>query len=428
MDGFGQIRNERTASHYTNNVPVSPASNLPYIWGDPSFRLSEPELQLAPAGLRIVLSDYLGSPRVVMDHNGLVQERNTYYPSGLRIDALSSTPTGAPDVQDGWAGGRRAPAATDFYGQLHGRRFYDPAVVSWYAVEPLATKYASVSPYSYALGDPVNRRDPSGLAPEQSAYDIAMALFNATPSGGVTVWYPGEFKNEDGDYITQWSPYFANGGDDEVDMGTTLDEVVIASPPDAPSIVINLFDDGRQLWIDLAKGMAERMSHLTVRDAIEVAGYIPVIDRVAAVAEIGYAIYEGDEEALIYAGVGIIAGGAAGKLLKAGARLARVAKMANVRALGRLGEEAAGIAGRKRAIKVNGRTRIPDEIRGPNIKEVKNVKSQSLTTQIRDYADAARLQGGTFTLVVGQHTTLSKPLQDFAASGNVIVQRIPMPR
>jgi RHS repeat-associated protein len=118
-----------------------------------------------------VLSDYLGSPRVVMDHAGLVQERNSYYPSGLRIDALSSTPTGSPDVQDGWAGGRRAPAATDFYGQLHGRRFYDPAVMSWYAVEPLATQYASYSGYSYSLGDPVNLRDATGMEPDGLSYN-----------------------------------------------------------------------------------------------------------------------------------------------------------------------------------------------------------------------------------------------------------------
>jgi hypothetical protein len=165
MDGFGQIRNERTASHYTNNVPVSPATNLPYIWGDPSFRLSEPELQLAPAGLRIVLSDYLGSPRVVIDASGLVQERNTYYPSGLRIDALSSTAAGTSDYTAGWANGQRIPAFAAYAGQLHGRRYLDPAILSWYAVEPLATKFAGVSTYSYALGDPVNLSDATGNMP-----------------------------------------------------------------------------------------------------------------------------------------------------------------------------------------------------------------------------------------------------------------------
>ncbi len=103
-----------------------------------------------------------------------MQERNSYYPSGLRIDALSSTPTGAPDVQDGWAGGRRAPAATDFYGQLHGRRYLDPAISSWYAVEPLATQYAGVSPYNYALGDPVNLRDATGFRPGGPEWQLGL--------------------------------------------------------------------------------------------------------------------------------------------------------------------------------------------------------------------------------------------------------------
>jgi RHS repeat-associated protein len=100
-----------------------------------------------------------------------VQERNTYYPSGLQIDALSSTAAGTSDYTEGWANGQRIPAFAAYAGQLHGRRFYDPAVMSWYAVEPLATRYAGVSPYNYALGDPVNLRDATGMEPDGLSYN-----------------------------------------------------------------------------------------------------------------------------------------------------------------------------------------------------------------------------------------------------------------
>ena len=94
------------------------------------------------------------------------------------------------------------------------------------------------------------------------------------------------------------------------------------------------------------------------------------------------------------------------------------------------GEAAADITRNKKAIKVNGRTRVPDQVDEAtgNIKEVKNVQKQGLTSQIKDYSDAARANGGNFTLVVGEHTRLSKPMQGFAAEGNAIIQRIPMPK
>jgi YD repeat-containing protein len=165
-DGFGQRRNEHTRIFYANGLQVVAPSSRACVWGQTTIALSEPELQLTTAGLSLTLSDYLGSPRVVIDATGLVQERNTYYPSGLQIDALSSTAAGTSDYTAGWAGGQRIPAFAAYPGQLHGRRYLDPAISSWYAVEPLATKYASVSPYSYALGDPINMTDATGMEPD----------------------------------------------------------------------------------------------------------------------------------------------------------------------------------------------------------------------------------------------------------------------
>ncbi len=129
-----------------------------------------------------------------------MQERNTYYPSGLQIDALSSTAAGTSDYTAGWANGQRIPAFAAYAGQLHGRRYLDPAILSWYAVEPLATKFAGVSTYSYALGDPVNLRDVTGFsassAQDLTTYQLLMDIFNASP--GNTHWTNPVIVTENG--------------------------------------------------------------------------------------------------------------------------------------------------------------------------------------------------------------------------------------
>jgi RHS repeat-associated protein len=203
-DGLGQRRNEHTRIFYANGVQVVAPSSRACVWGQTTIALSEPELQLTTAGLRLTLSDYLGSPRVVIDATGLVQERNSYYPSGLQIDALSSTAAGTSDYTAGWANGQRIPAFAAYPGQLNGRRYLDPAISSWYAVEPLATQYANLSPYSYAGGDPINFADRTGLFIETGFREDG----TWGETRGASSWLPGSFYNYGtGSYGDNTSPY-----------------------------------------------------------------------------------------------------------------------------------------------------------------------------------------------------------------------------
>ena len=98
--------------------------------------------------------------------------------------------------------------------------------------------------------------------------------------------------------------------------------------------------------------------------------------------------------------------------------------------LGRMGEELAGIAGKKQKVFINGRWRIPDAIDrvARKVIEVKNVKRLSYTRQLRDYVDFAKRQGYTFELFVPEHTArfgLSKPLRDAIERGDIILKIIP---
>ena len=47
----------------------------------------------------------------------------------------------------------------------YGARWYDPAVARWTSIDPLADKYAPLSPYNYVLNNPTNLVDPDGMEP-----------------------------------------------------------------------------------------------------------------------------------------------------------------------------------------------------------------------------------------------------------------------
>jgi restriction endonuclease fold toxin 7 of polymorphic toxin system/pretoxin HINT domain-containing protein len=95
-------------------------------------------------------------------------------------------------------------------------------------------------------------------------------------------------------------------------------------------------------------------------------------------------------------------------------------------ALGKVGEDAAGITKNTEKLRINGRERIPDELTGRTIGEVKNVKYQYLSTQLRDYLDYAQQNSLQFNLYVRKDTQLSQPLQDLVDSGGInLIRNIP---
>ncbi len=95
--------------------------------------------------------------------------------------------------------------------------------------------------------------------------------------------------------------------------------------------------------------------------------------------------------------------------------------------VGKIGEELAGLSGpnkNKTVITgpVSGKNRIPDGLDTDKglISEVKNVKSQSLTSQIKDDIAYAQNKGYDFELWTRPDTHITKPLQNEIDNGNVI--------
>jgi hypothetical protein len=103
-------------------------------------------------------------------------------------------------------------------------------------------------------------------------------------------------------------------------------------------------------------------------------------------------------------------------------------RMAAVRAVGRAGEEAAGItknSTRIASVTRPGTYRIPDELTSGVISEVKNVARQGLTSQLRDFIAHAQANGLRFDLYVRRTTQLSGPLQDAVRQGLVNLRYLP---
>jgi Restriction endonuclease fold toxin 7 len=92
---------------------------------------------------------------------------------------------------------------------------------------------------------------------------------------------------------------------------------------------------------------------------------------------------------------------------------------------GQQGEAASGIVKNTQSLTINGRPRIPDELdhSARVIGEVKNVKYQYLSTQLKDDLSYAQENGYQFNLYVNARTRLSRPLQDLVDSGDINLTR-----
>ena len=111
------------------------------------------------------VSDHIGTPRAVI-RNGNVAARLDLMPSGVTLSSSGF------DELHGDADRLRFAGKEDLSGPSlgllplldFGARLYDPVSLAWDSPDPLADKYPSLSPYAYCKGDPVNFRDPDGLA------------------------------------------------------------------------------------------------------------------------------------------------------------------------------------------------------------------------------------------------------------------------
>ncbi len=114
-----------------------------------------------------------------------------YYPFGLQTANSWSREEVMPNAFL-YNGGSELNSVTNNYEMFF--REYDPTLGRMNAIDPMASKYASLSPYNYAFNDPVYFNDPSGADP----YGDDDNWWNGPRSGWGKWSYggPGAFANE----------------------------------------------------------------------------------------------------------------------------------------------------------------------------------------------------------------------------------------
>jgi len=122
----------------------------------PDYMTRHDEQTGQPTGTYRIISDHLGSPRLVVNvADGLVAQRLDYDEFG---NVLTDTNPGLQPF--GFAGGLYD---SDTKLVRFGARDYDAQTARWTAKDPIRFAGGGSNLYGYVLGDPINYIDPSGL-------------------------------------------------------------------------------------------------------------------------------------------------------------------------------------------------------------------------------------------------------------------------
>jgi RHS repeat-associated protein len=107
---------------------------------------------------RYVVGDWLGSPRVTIDENGLVIAAGDYYPYGRSMDLrdFNADPEG---IRYRFTGHERDPESSYDY---HGARYYNAEIGRYLGVDVLSGRAPGWSGYRYAFDNPLRFIDPTG--------------------------------------------------------------------------------------------------------------------------------------------------------------------------------------------------------------------------------------------------------------------------
>jgi RHS repeat-associated protein len=116
------------------------------------------------------LKDHLGNNRIVMNSSGTVMQVNNYYPSGTSIAENTNPRRTDQGIQPYKYNGKELDRTNGLNFYDYEARSYDPTLMRFTTIDPLAEKYYSISPYAYCLNNPVKFIDPDGRNPVTATY------------------------------------------------------------------------------------------------------------------------------------------------------------------------------------------------------------------------------------------------------------------
>jgi len=106
--------------------------------------------------------------------------QTSYFPYGLPMHGLSSNPQYNRLMYNG--NELQTDHALNIYD--FNARQQDPQTGRFWAIDPLAESYASISPYAFCAGDPINSADPTGCYIQPVIYDNDILDQRGTGGGG----------------------------------------------------------------------------------------------------------------------------------------------------------------------------------------------------------------------------------------------------
>ncbi|MGN6645402.1 MAG: RHS repeat domain-containing protein, partial [Cytophaga sp.] len=150
--GFDGIPNLTIGTWVIGQYSSGGEQNIIHIMGGATKRIGADLGDSTPA-IKYNLSDHLGSSCVQLDTNGTTVSLEEYYPFG-------ETSFGSYAKKRYRFCGKEKDKESGLY--YYGMRYYSPWTCRFINVDPLAGKYANLTPYAYADNKPINHTDLDG--------------------------------------------------------------------------------------------------------------------------------------------------------------------------------------------------------------------------------------------------------------------------
>ncbi len=355
------------------------------------------------------IKDHLGNVRVAFEANvsgPTVTQEADFYPFGLRFAGSLNNDNkylyNGKEIQEGIDkdGDGNYDLQLDWYD--FEIRMYNPEIARWNVIDPMADERIELSPYNYCSLNPINRIDPNGMLDDWIERE-----------NGVIEWDENVTSATDKD-LKPGDRYLGKEG-----YGIDPETGKALHYKSDGTITEGTFEIGEATITGTMSDHARTMSN-------------PVVMGVHSAQQdfIDHPVTKGTVNTLVFVATGgieglIEIGGLTGRLI---AKKAVKSSTKMARTLGKEGEKAVGTLGAKTRIPSltgTAKYRIPDKLTSTTLTEVKNVKSLSLTRQLKDFNIYSMQNGLQFQLYTRPTTTFSAPLKSLIDQGSIIVKTIP---